>query len=116
MCLNTAGTSINTSLYISGTTILNNNMGIGTTSIISGVKLDCRGTIYTHSLNCLMIGVINSINANSKKTKVPGIFPLLMKKNIHFTAATLSIGLDILLTLACPNSVWERSEPRVGAV
>jgi hypothetical protein len=75
MRLYTAGTSINTSLNVSGTTIFNNNMGIGTTSKISGVKLDCKGTIYSHSL---MIGDINSINANSNNTQVPGNSQLLI--------------------------------------
>jgi hypothetical protein len=53
MRLNTTGTSINTSLYVSGTTIINNaisclsslniggNVGIGTTNILS--RLTIRG-------------------------------------------------------------------------
>ena len=29
---------------------ISGNVGINTSSLISGIKLDCRGTIYNHSL------------------------------------------------------------------
>ncbi len=52
--LNNATTCIS-SLNVSGITTLNYNVGIGTTSIISGTKLDCRGTIYTHGIMILIL-------------------------------------------------------------
>jgi hypothetical protein len=60
---------------LSGTTILNGNVGIGTTSIISGMKLDCRGSIDTHGIT---IGDINTITANRNNVQVPGHFQLLV--------------------------------------
>jgi hypothetical protein len=51
------------------------NVGINTTSLISGIKLDCRGTIYSHGL---MIGDINTITANSNNVFTPGNYQLLI--------------------------------------
>jgi hypothetical protein len=48
------------------------NVRINTTSIISGVKLDCRGTINSHAL---LIGYINTMSANSNN--VTGNYQLI---------------------------------------
>ena len=74
------------SLNVSGITTLSNNMGINTTSIISGTKLDCRGTIYAHGL---MIGDTNTINANSDNVQVPGNFQLLLSPPSSTIGATI---------------------------
>jgi hypothetical protein len=65
------------------------NVAIGTTSIIAGFKLDCRGGIYAQSL---LIGDANTITANNNN--VSGNYQLMINPPTATAAASLQTILQ----------------------
>ena len=65
------------------------NVAIGTTSIIAGFKLDCRGGIYAQSL---LIGDANTITANNNN--ISGNYQLMINPPTATAAASLQTILQ----------------------
>ena len=62
--------------------------------MISGIKLDCRGSIYSH---CILIGDINTITVNSNNVFTLGNYQLIVNPPTATSGASIQTMVPVVL-------------------